>query len=82
PPIMTRPAQVAPLLRDGRSFEEYFRFEEDAEAQAKEDSVLDSGEEPPGDEESSGEGEESLDDDSSGDETEVPEEDTATEAEL
>ena len=81
-PIMISKANFELLLREGRSFEEYFRFEEDAEAQAKEDSVLDSGEEPPVDEESPEEGEKPLDDASSGDETEIPEVDAAGEAEL
>lgn len=40
-PIMISKANFELLLREGRSFEEYFRFEEDSETEATEQAVLD-----------------------------------------
>jgi len=45
-PIMISKANFELLLREGRSFEEYFRFEEEAAVKEREAAVLDRKEEP------------------------------------
>lgn len=45
-PIMISKHNFELLLREGRSFEEYFRFEEESEAEAKERSVIETDDDP------------------------------------
>lgn len=62
-PIMISKANFELLLREGRSFEEYFRFEEDSEVEAAEQQVLDAG--------TADEGETAPEEDTEGEEAET-----------